>query len=424
MSEQKAILNNELVGIVTVRDRRIVWANPAFEHMLGFNSGELEGTLTRQNYPSDEAFRSFGEAAYPVLAAGKVFRTQMEHIRKDGQHIWVDVSGEMLDQQSGQSLWGFIDITERVLSAAKIDTLMREQKAILNNELVGIMTAKDRVIGWANPAFEKLFGYECGELVGQPVRFGYCSDEAYEAFGRDAYPVISEGKSYRAEQECQRKDGSRFFADVSGSMLSPTTGETLWCFIDVTDRKRNEQEIKQLAFYDTLTGLPNRRLLLDRLTRVMAASKRSGRYAAVLFLDLDNFKPVNDEYGHDVGDLMLIEAAARLTHCVREIDTVARFGGDEFVVMLSDLNAGREESRLQAHAIAEKIRATLSEPYQLTVKHSGKSDVTVTHHCTASIGVALFSDHEVTEEGVLKWADTAMYRAKDAGRNAIRFHEG
>jgi len=189
------------------------------------------------------------------------------------------------------------------------------------------------------------------------------------------------------------------------------------------EQSRLEDAVRQMAFHDALTGLPNRRLLLDRLTQVMGSSKRTGRYAAIIFLDLDNFKPLNDAHGHDVGDLLLIEAACRLTNCVREIDTVARFGGDEFVVMLSDLNADREESRLQAHAIVEKIRVTLSEPYPLTVRRSGKPDVTVTHHCTASIGIALFSDHEDTGEDILKWADDAMFKAKDEGRNLVRFYE-
>lgn len=128
LDEQKAILNNDLIGIVTTQDRTIVWANPAFEHMLGYQAGELKGVPTRLNYPSDDGYEALGAAAYPVLSAGKVFRDQIKRVRKDGQHIWLDVSGEMLGQGSGQSLWGFVDITERVVSAEKIDTLMRQQK--------------------------------------------------------------------------------------------------------------------------------------------------------------------------------------------------------------------------------------------------------------------------------------------------------
>jgi diguanylate cyclase (GGDEF)-like protein len=156
----------------------------------------------------------------------------------------------------------------------------------------------------------------------------------------------------------------------------------------------------------------------------MAASKRSGSYAATMYLDLDNFKPLNDKHGHDAGDQLLIEVADRLTRCVREVDTVARFGGDEFVVVLSDLHCDREESLRQATTVAEKIRAALAEPYLLVVRGVDASESMVNHNCTASIGLALFLNHESSEDDILKWADSAMYEAKAAGRNVIRFKTG
>ncbi len=191
--------------------------------------------------------------------------------------------------------------------------------------------------------------------------------------------------------------------------------------MDITERKQLEEEVRQLAFHDPLTQLPNRRLLNDRLRQAMAASARSGSHGALMFLDLDNFKSLNDTHGHDVGDLLLIEAAERLQGCVREMDTVARFGGDEFVVMISELDVDKARSVTQAGIIAEKIRVTLSEPYQLIVRRQGKMEGTVEHHCTASIGVSLFFDHETSQEDILKRADTAMYHAKEAGRNTFRF---
>jgi diguanylate cyclase (GGDEF)-like protein len=132
---------------------------------------------------------------------------------------------------------------------------------------------------------------------------------------------------------------------------------------------------------------------------------------------------MNDTYGHDVGDLLLIETADRLRRCLREVDTVARFGGDEFVVMLPELNADKAESALQAGIVAEKMRVSLSEPYLLTVKLEGMASKTIEHRCTASIGVALFIDHESRQGDILMWADTAMYQAKEAGRNLIRFYD-
>lgn len=192
---------------------------------------------------------------------------------------------------------------------------------------------------------------------------------------------------------------------------------------EINERERMEVQVRQMAFHDQLTNLPNRRLLEDRLGQSMAASKRSGCYGAVMFLDLDNFKPLNDAYGHVVGDLLLIEAADRLKSCVREVDTVARFGGDEFVVIISELDVNRTESKSQAKIIAEKVRDTLSKFYLLTVKHRGKPDTTVEHRCTVSVGVALLHSHEDNQNDILRWADTAMYRAKEAGRNLIHFYD-
>jgi diguanylate cyclase (GGDEF)-like protein/PAS domain S-box-containing protein len=193
---------------------------------------------------------------------------------------------------------------------------------------------------------------------------------------------------------------------------------------DITEQKEAEEHIRNLAFYDVLTQLPNRRLLNDRLKQVNAAGKRSGRYNALMFLDLDNFKLLNDVYGHGVGDLLLIEVAHRITRCVREMDTVARFGGDEFVVMLSELDVEKKQAFEQTRIVAEKIRSALAEPYLLTRELGENVETTVEHHCTSSIGVVLFVDHDINQEDILKWADIAMYQAKQDGRNTIRFFDG
>jgi two-component system cell cycle sensor histidine kinase/response regulator CckA len=190
---------------------------------------------------------------------------------------------------------------------------------------------------------------------------------------------------------------------------------------DITVRKNIHEQVHQLAFYDALTKLPNRRLLSDRMNQAMAASRRNASYGAVMFLDLDNFKPLNDTHGHDVGDLLLVEVAQRLLDCVRETDTVARFGGDEFVVMLGDLGTDKEASIAQAAVVAEKIRASLAEPYALSVYKPGAQAQVVQHRCTACIGVVVFVNHEVDHGEVLKQADAAMYQAKEAGRNQVHF---
>ena len=186
---------------------------------------------------------------------------------------------------------------------------------------------------------------------------------------------------------------------------------------------KEEEIIRNLAFYDTLTQLPNRRLLDDRLQQSLASSKRSGLYGALIFLDMDNFKPLNDLHGHLAGDALLVEVAHRLNACVRKVDTVARFGGDEFVVVLSELDVDKAKSTKQAGNIAEKIRDALGEPYLLKIHPEGQAEITIKHGCTSSIGVALFINHEGSAGEVLKQADMAMYQAKDAGRNSIRIYE-
>ncbi len=192
---------------------------------------------------------------------------------------------------------------------------------------------------------------------------------------------------------------------------------------DETERKKLQDQVRELAFYDELTQLPNRRLLVDRLIHDMASVKRSNRYGALMFVDLDNFKPLNDLHGHKMGDLLLIEVATRIKSCVRSIDTVSRFGGDEFVVLLSDFGLEESESASQAKIVAEKIRVKLAEPYRFPLKTKGKPDTTIEHRCTASIGVVTYSGNEASEEDILTWADKAMYRAKDAGRNTVKFYE-
>ena len=178
-----------------------------------------------------------------------------------------------------------------------------------------------------------------------------------------------------------------------------------------------------LTGMDTLTNLPNRRLLDDRLSLTMASSKRTGLYGALMFLDLDNFKPLNDTHGHDAGDLLLVEVAQRLKSSVREVDTVARTGGDEFVVLITELEQDQIIASRRALAIAEKIRLILAKPYVLEMQHNKEAASKVEHHCTASIGVVIFSGDAASKEEVLKRADNAMYQAKEAGRNRIQFDE-
>ncbi|MBU1642328.1 sensor domain-containing diguanylate cyclase [bacterium] len=231
-------------------------------------------------------------------------------------------------------------------------------------------------------------------------------------------------RDMKSRKEIQLKDGR-----VIDQYSAPITGADgkyygrVWYCRDITDSKRAEEQIRNFAFLDALTQLPNRRLLNDRLKTVMASGRRSGLYSAVVFIDLDNFKSLNDTHGHDVGDLLLIEAAHRITGCVREMDTVARFGGDEFVMILKELDTDKSRSVALANKIAEKVRTALEMPYFLVRQHNGNAKTAVEHKCTSSIGMVVFLDHEGTVDDILRLADKAMYQAKEDGRNTVSFFE-
>jgi diguanylate cyclase (GGDEF)-like protein len=213
----------------------------------------------------------------------------------------------------------------------------------------------------------------------------------------------------------RRKDGSEVEVEISLGRIETAQGLFFACGLrDITERKKSEGKINALAFFDQLTGLPNRTLLLDRLKQAMTASDRSGSQGALLFIDLDNFKELNDTLGHEVGDLLLKQVAQRLTQCVREGDTVARLGGDEFVVILTNLGKGEREAATGTETAAEKILATLNQIYRF-----GE----LAHHSTASIGVTLFNGHPISIDNLMKQADLTMYKAKEAGRNTVRFFD-
>lgn len=269
----------------------------------------------------------------------------------------------------------------------------------------------------------KLFGYSKSEFEG--VRVVDLAHPDSKKVSPSFYQGIQTGNTDRVEfeQNYIHKKGHTVHAHVSRSLVRNSAGEALFYVAhvtDITERKKMEEDFLHLAFYDPLTKLANRRLLNDRLAQTLISSKRFGWYGALLFLDLDNFKPLNDSQGHHVGDLLLKEVADRIKACVREVDTVARFGGDEFVVLLTELETNKTLSNSYAGKIAEKIRVAVSRPYKLTSLRQQESKL-VEHQCTASIGVALFSGTETRRDDILRYADLAMYQAKEAGRNSVRF---
>ncbi|MCX7176299.1 MAG: EAL domain-containing protein [Proteobacteria bacterium] len=278
------------------------------------------------------------------------------------------------------------------------------------------ITNAEQVILRVNRAFSEITGYSAEEAVGQTPRLLNSGRHNADFFAAIMKSVHRSG-AWQGEIWNRRKNGEVFPEWLAIAAVKNGRGKVthyVATLTDITSRKAAEDEINNLAFYDPLTRLPNRRLLLDRVKQALASSARNKRYGALLFIDLDNFKTLNDTLGHDIGDLLLQQVSQRLVTCVREGDTVSRLGGDEFVVMLEDLSEHPHEAVAQAKSVGEKIIAALNQTFQLA-SHA--------YHSTPSIGVTLFADHLETIDELLKRADLAMYQAKAAGRNTLRFFD-
>jgi len=320
-----------------------------------------------------------------------------------------------------------VDLVER----KKLEEVLRESE--LRYRTVADFTSDweywilaDGSLRYVSPSCEQLSGYTPAEFYAQPDLLSrIVHPEDQHLYAKHRHELSLPGGHEVLDFRIQTKDGKlRWIAHVCQPVFDRDgkPNGVRASNRDNTERKHMEEQVRELAFYDPLTHLANRRLLNDRLSQTLLASKRSAFYGALMFLDLDNFKPLNDSQGHSAGDLLLTEVALRLKACVREIDTVARFGGDEFVVLLDELALSQEDSVSQAGVIAEKIRIALALPYVLGLQRDGVDTVALEHRCTASIGVALFLHGETSEHDILKRADAAMYQAKEQGRNRVLFY--
>ncbi len=279
-----------------------------------------------------------------------------------------------------------------------------------------MVTDENAVIIRVNQAFTQLTGYSPEEAVGQKPSL-LKSDRHDAGFYRRMWESLRLYNSWQGEIWDRRKDGEVYPAWLSITAVVDKEGKAtnyVGAFVDFTERKRAEDEIHHLAYYDTLSQLPNRRLLLDRLRQAVATSSRNHTGGALLFIDLDNFKTLNDTKGHGVGDLLLIDVAKRLQACVREGDTLSRFGGDEFVLLLEGLSEERAQAAVQAQGVGEKVLQELNRPYNLAGNE---------FHSSSSMGITLFADFQQNLDELLKQADTAMYEAKKSGRNTLRFFD-
>ena len=356
-----------------------------------------------------------------VFAGAQIAHEIQKTLSKDGKEGWVDNRKYPVRNDAGEiiGLFGIArDITESKRVEAELHRTQQFSKLVIE-KLPGIFYLytypENRLVLW-NKQHELLLGYDESEMAGRLITDWHYPEARTAVL--DAIDFVMKHGQHSIEAPLLAKDGHPVHFALTGVRFD-TTDKTYYLGLgtDISQRKLLEEEIRLLAFHDPLTKLPNRRLLNDRMSQAMAASKRSGLYGALMFLDLDNFKPLNDAHGHEVGDLLLIEVADRLKACVREMDTVARFGGDEFIIMIRELDSDKVRSTAQARVIAEKIRLAMARSYVLSFADNGEK--TVRHHCTASIGVVLFANHEASQSDILKWADTAMYLAKEAGRNTV-----
>ena len=322
---------------------------------------------------------------------------------------------------------GFIDSVSRLVSVEleKIRLIEQNKKAESDLRIAAtafesqegmLISDAENIILQVNQAFTSITGYNNEDVVGKNPSI-LSSGRQDKKFYTAMWKAIKLDGTWEGEVWNQRKNGEEYPEHLTITAVKDSHGQVtnyVGALTDITRNKAADEEIKNLAFYDPLTGLPNRRLLQDRLQQALASSSRNGHEGALLFIDLDNFKTLNDTLGHDVGDILLQQVAIRLATCVREGDTVARLGGDEFVVMLEGLSQLPLEAAEQTELIGVKILAKLNEPYLLK-SHQ--------HHSTPSIGATLFLDHHQPMENLLKQADIAMYQAKKSGRNTLRFFD-
>lgn len=393
-----------------------IFVNPAWEKAAGLSAAEVI------DIPAAEVRRvpNLDTPSYTEKLRAALESETVQHI----EFTWTNAWGATLHleyaitpefDQNGKvvSLLAIgHDITER----KRMEAGLRIAASAFEAQEGIVITDTNQVILRVNRAFSAITGYAPADAVGQTpklLKSGRHDAIYYQAM----WDCIHQYGAWQGEIWNRRRSGEIYPEWLSITAVRSDAGEVtnyVGTLIDISARKAAEKEIEYLAFYDPLTQLPNRRLFLDRLRQALAGMAGHESRGAILFIDLDNFKTVNDTCGHEVGDRLLVETARRLITCVRDDDTIARLGGDEFIVMLENLSEDQREAAAQARIIGEKILAALNRPYSIAGRQ---------HHSTPSIGVTLFFGTTNSQEELLKQADIAMYQAKSAGRNTLRFFD-
>ncbi|MBP1207971.1 diguanylate cyclase (GGDEF)-like protein/PAS domain S-box-containing protein [Duganella sp. 1411] len=448
--EVEAIMTNASMSILFTKNRIITRYNRGFGDMFGYPGDTGLGVPGRALYPSQQAYERLGAEAYPYLSVAKPFQTEIEMRRADDTRLWAQLIGYVVnpaDPTQG-TIWVIEDRTEQKRAEEALRNALLENQAILDSAVLGISVVERGLNLRCNAKMEELFGYGPGEMNHLSVQAFYADLDAWQVARAATAQDFRAGRVNVAEYHLVRKDGSRFWARLSGRPfdLAQPGGRSVWLVDDITarreaaeavvrardqlevrvlertaelaganallqgeivERRQAEARVHHMAYHDSLTGLPNRALLSDRLDRAMLAAQRSQRQLAVMFIDLDRFKTINDSLGHMTGDQLLKEVASRLCRAVRASDTVARLGGDEFVVLVPGIAHDEEASQ-----VAEKIILALSEGFPLEGRNL---------HITPSIGICVYPNDGADVATLMRHADAAMYHAKASGRNNYQY---
>ena len=413
--EQLRAITDNTTAVIVLKDMegRYLHVNRRFEELFHMTCKQMIGRTDYDVFPSDLA-EKFAKNDQVAIQSGRSFEVEELVQQSDGLHTYISVKFP-LRKNSGE-IYAICGIATDISERKQAEQDLRVAATTFESQEGMMIVDGNGVILKVNRAFVDITGFTAEEAVGRTPKFlssGRHDQDFYSAMWKS----IERTGAWQGEIWNRRKSGDVYPEWLMITAVKDEVGRTthyVGTFTDVTLRKKADVEIANLAFYDPLTGLPNRRLLLDRLKQAIASSIRNARYGALLFLDLDNFKTLNDTRGHDIGDMLLQQVAQRLVTCVREGDTVARLGGDEFVLMLEDLNDNAIEAATQTEAVGEKILAALNQTYHLAE---------YAHRSTPSIGVTLFINHQGQIDDLLKRADLAMYQAKAAGRNTLRFFD-
>jgi diguanylate cyclase (GGDEF)-like protein/PAS domain S-box-containing protein len=394
--------------VITSIDGIIEYVNPKFEEVSGYSAEEAIGQNPRILKSGDTSSGEY-KIMWDALLAGKEWRGVFHNKRKDGTIYWEAASISPLRDEA-EKITHFIAVKEDITAKKRAEDQLRMNATVFDTTSEGIMvTDANRLIKTVNPAFSRITGYQAEEVIGRTPKL-LSSGRHNEAFYRQLWSSVLQSGYWSGEIWNRRKDGSVYPEWLSIAAIKDGKGlakEYVAVFSDISKHKQDEEKIRYQANFDALTGLPNRSLLTDRLSQEILTANREEWKLALLFIDLDQFKVVNDTFGHVIGDELLQMVARRIRQCVRQGDTVARFGGDEFVILIQDVNDLEVPALVASKLIAEVTRSfTLYE-----------RDIFV----GASIGITVYPDDALTPDTLLRNADMAMYKAKELGRNNYQF---